>query len=101
MSELTEFRRAKDQFFAGDSQSPFLPEQRRDFPHLEYFPEDPSYRFVLELVEFQLVLVDRVVPLRILAYQVEQFELQRGRADQVESQRDLAEQVEEKQELLG
>ena len=52
MSELTEFRRAKDQFFARDSQSPFLPEQRRDFPHLEYFPEDPSYRFVLELVEF-------------------------------------------------
>ena len=52
MSELTEFRQGKDQFFARDSQSPLLPEQQKHFRGLEYFPENPHLRLVLTLQEF-------------------------------------------------
>ena len=42
MSELKDFRKAKDQFFAQDPHSPLLPEQRLHFQGLDYFPEDPN-----------------------------------------------------------
>jgi len=41
MSELQEFRRAKDDFFRDDPRSPLMPEQRQAFEGLVYFPEDP------------------------------------------------------------
>ena len=42
MSELDDFRRAKDDFFAHDSQSPLTREQKRTFDGLHYFPENPA-----------------------------------------------------------
>jgi len=44
MTELEQFRAEKDEFFAGDDQSPLTPEQRRDFRGLNYFPENPALR---------------------------------------------------------
>lgn len=52
MSELNDFRKAKDQFFAQDPHSPLLPEQRRHFHGLEYFPVHPDLRFILNIDEF-------------------------------------------------
>ena len=52
MSELNDFRKSKDHFFAQDAQSPLLPEQRRHFQGLEYFPESPDLRFDLKIAEF-------------------------------------------------
>jgi hypothetical protein len=49
MSELTDFRKAKDAFFQTDSQSPLDPEQRKAFHGLIYFPENPALRFDLAL----------------------------------------------------
>lgn len=40
MTELEEFRRRKDEFFANHPQSPLTPEQRATFTGLGYFPED-------------------------------------------------------------
>jgi uncharacterized protein len=42
MSELEEFRAAKDAFFRDDARSPLTPEQRSSFEGLEYFDEDPA-----------------------------------------------------------
>lgn len=55
MSELSDFRKAKDQFFTQDNDSPLSPEQRRHFHGLEYFPENPDLRFILEIKEFPKV----------------------------------------------
>ena len=44
MSELTEFRKAKDDFFATDPRSPIRGEQRESFAGLVYFDEDPKLR---------------------------------------------------------
>jgi uncharacterized protein len=41
MSELEEFRAAKDAFFRDDPRSPLMPEQRSSFEGLAYFEEDP------------------------------------------------------------
>ncbi len=51
MSELTDFRAAKDRFFAQDQNSPLLPEQRRHFRHLEYYAENSALQLVLKLNE--------------------------------------------------
>lgn len=40
MSELTDFRAAKDEFFRDHPQSPLSPEQRAGFGGLSYFPEN-------------------------------------------------------------
>lgn len=40
MSELTDFRADKDEFFRDHPQSPLTPEQRASFEGLSYFPED-------------------------------------------------------------
>ena len=52
MSELTEFRRHKDQFFGGDDQSPLTPDQRRGFQSLSYYDENPGLGLELSVQEF-------------------------------------------------
>ncbi len=52
MSELEEFRKAKDEFFKTHPQSPLTPEQKRDFRGLKYFPENPKLRFELPLEKY-------------------------------------------------
>jgi uncharacterized protein (DUF1684 family) len=44
MSELTEIRKRKDQFFERDPHSPLSPEQKRNFTGLRYYPENPALR---------------------------------------------------------
>ena len=44
MSELTDFRLDKDEFFKHHPQSPFTPEQQQVFTGLEYFPENDDLR---------------------------------------------------------
>ena len=48
VSELSEFRRAKDDFFANHPQSPLTPEQRRGFRGLKYYDENPALAVVVE-----------------------------------------------------
>ena len=52
MSSLDEFRKAKDEFFLNDPNSPLQPEQRADFKGLNYFPENPDLRLEVELKPF-------------------------------------------------
>ena len=52
MSEIGDFRKAKDQYFGGEQDSPLTPEQRKRFRGLQYFPENPELRFVLSVEEF-------------------------------------------------
>ena len=52
MSELTDFRKSKDAFFATGENSPLTPQQRRQFRGLEYYSENPQLRFALALDEF-------------------------------------------------
>ncbi len=52
MSELSDFRKAKDDFFAGDKHSPLTPQQRDKFSGLNYYPENSQLRFTLKLEEF-------------------------------------------------
>ncbi len=49
MSDLAEFRRLKDAFFADDPASPLLEEQQVNFKGLNYFPENPALRLTLAL----------------------------------------------------
>ncbi len=49
MSELTEFRAAKDHFMKGDHQSPLTGEQRHDFKGLSYYDEDADLKLVLDV----------------------------------------------------
>jgi uncharacterized protein len=44
MASLEEFRKAKDEFFLSNPQSPLTPEQRRSFHGLSYFPENTDLR---------------------------------------------------------
>ena len=61
MSELTQFRASKDDFFRGDPHSPLLESQRERFGGLDYYEEQPELAFTLtpevfadqELVEMQ------------------------------------------------
>ncbi|HEX7974078.1 MAG TPA: DUF1684 domain-containing protein [Anaerolineales bacterium] len=50
--ELQDFRAAKDDFFAHDSQSPLTREQKKNFHGLNYFPENPELRLEVELEKF-------------------------------------------------
>ena len=52
MSELTEFRKSKDELFAADGHSPLTPQQQESFRNLEYYPENPQLRFEVTLEEF-------------------------------------------------
>lgn len=42
MSQLTQFRKAKDEFFKNDHHSPLTHEQQHHFEGLNYFPENPG-----------------------------------------------------------
>jgi uncharacterized protein (DUF1684 family) len=42
VSHIDEFRRAKDEFFRDDPQSPLTPEQRHEFSGLAYYEENPA-----------------------------------------------------------
>jgi len=48
MSELTDFRREKDEFFGYHPQSPLTPEQKHRFTGLQYFPENEALRLEVE-----------------------------------------------------
>jgi len=48
MSELTAFRRGKDEFFGRHPQSPLTPEQKRGFVGLQYFPENDALRLEVQ-----------------------------------------------------
>ena len=48
MSELTDFRREKDEFFGRHPQSPLTPEQKRGFVGLHYFPENDALRLEVQ-----------------------------------------------------
>src|SRR3990172_4728781 len=52
MSDLTEFRAEKDEFFGRHPQSPLTPEQKRGFKGLEYFPENESLRLEVQVEPF-------------------------------------------------
>ncbi|MEF8778333.1 MAG: hypothetical protein V5A36_05415, partial [Natronomonas sp.] len=45
-------REAKDEYFRTNSHSPIPPDERDDFEGLSYHPIDESYRFELELHEY-------------------------------------------------
>lgn len=52
MSQLSDFRAAKDDFFANDPESPLTPEQRDTFSGLRYFPENPALRLEVDVPAF-------------------------------------------------
>lgn len=52
MSELTEFRRAKDTFFKTSPQSPLTSAQKKEFSGLAYFTENSALRFELPLERY-------------------------------------------------
>ena len=53
MSELDDFRQAKDDFFAHHPQSPLTPGQKRQFPGLHYYPENPALDLKITVDEFE------------------------------------------------
>ena len=52
MSELSDFRKSKDEFMRHNHHSPLTDEQRRTFAGLTYYDENPDLRFSLEVREF-------------------------------------------------
>lgn len=60
MSQLDDFRKAKDAYFARDHSSPLTREQKKSFKGLTYFPEAPELCFeaqVERLPEMQEVTI--------------------------------------------
>jgi uncharacterized protein (DUF1684 family) len=53
MSTLEAFRKAKDDFFRNDPQSPLTQDQRLAFKGLKYFPENPGLDLVVDLAPFR------------------------------------------------
>ena len=53
MSDLIEFRKTKDEFFATNHHSPLTPRQRTNFAGLIYFDENTSLRCEAEVEEFE------------------------------------------------
>jgi len=51
MSHLDEFRRQKDDFFKHDLHSPLMPEQRKEFGGLKYYPENTAMRIITKIEE--------------------------------------------------
>ena len=52
MSELTEFRKEKDEYFARHPQSPLTPEQKGGFQGLNYFDENDELRLEVKVERF-------------------------------------------------
>ena len=46
---LVGFRERKDEYFRTNENSPLTPEQRQDFGHMNYYPENPDLNLVLDL----------------------------------------------------
>jgi uncharacterized protein (DUF1684 family) len=53
MSELTDYRAEKDEFFRRHPQSPLMPEQRSGFMGLQYFPENEALRLEVTVEPLQ------------------------------------------------
>lgn len=52
MSQLTDFRRQLDEFFAGHPQSPLTSGQKEDFDGLSYFEPNPDLALEVEIERF-------------------------------------------------
>jgi hypothetical protein len=52
MSDLADFRKAKDEYFAHDETSPLTPQQKAAFKGLSYFPENPTLRLEVDVIPF-------------------------------------------------
>lgn len=52
MSNLTEFRKAKDHFFKISPNSPLEPTQQQAFSGIPYYDEDPDLRYQLDVERF-------------------------------------------------
>jgi uncharacterized protein len=52
MSELSEFRKAKDEYYRTGPGSPLTPAQKKEFKGLAYYPENPALRFELPLEKY-------------------------------------------------
>jgi uncharacterized protein (DUF1684 family) len=53
MSQLSEYRRGKDEFFRNDPHSPLPVQQRRVFSGLNYYPENPDLRFEVKVERYE------------------------------------------------
>ncbi len=53
MSEISEYRKSKDEIFARSRESPLAHHQVHDFKGLTYFDEDPDLRFFVTPEEFE------------------------------------------------
>ncbi len=52
MTDLQEFRKMKDDYFAHDGSSPLTLEQKKKFKGLRYFPPNPALEMVVTVEEF-------------------------------------------------
>jgi len=52
MSELTDYRAEKDEFFKRHPQSPLTPQQKSGFTGLNYFPENEALRLEVQVEPF-------------------------------------------------
>jgi uncharacterized protein (DUF1684 family) len=52
MTDLDNFRKMKDDFFAHEGQSPLTPEQKKVFKGLRYFPPNPDLNLEVTVEEF-------------------------------------------------
>ncbi len=52
MTDLNEFRKMKDAFFAQDGQSPLTPGQKKAFTGLNYFPPNPEFDLDVTVEEY-------------------------------------------------
>jgi uncharacterized protein (DUF1684 family) len=52
MTDMQEFRKMKDDFFAHDGESPLTPKQKKDFKGLKYFPLNPALDLEVSVIEF-------------------------------------------------
>jgi uncharacterized protein len=52
MTDLDEFRKMKNEFFANDGQSPLTPGQKKAFMGLKYFPPNPELELEVTVDEF-------------------------------------------------
>jgi len=52
MSDLTQFRASKDDFFGHHDHSPLNPQQKSSFNSLDYFPENNDLRLTLAVEQF-------------------------------------------------
>lgn len=53
MTDLDDFRKAKDEFFGSHPESPLTEEQKEDFQGLKYFPKDPDLALEVEVKPFE------------------------------------------------